>query len=137
VAAVNAVFPDQLQCLPHESPTVLVVTNFRGDPSGRGGKKNSGPVKVSGGGTWHTDIEYEPLPIYVSMFLVHRSPISRDASGGTWVEDPGIDVDSHPYLEGSSDELNRLRKRHPLNGETAFSDTAAAFAALPGNDRGG
>ena len=36
VAAVNAVFSDQLQCLPHESPTVLVVTNFRGDPSGGG-----------------------------------------------------------------------------------------------------
>ena len=28
-------------------------------------------------------------------------------------------------------ELMRLRKRLPLNGETAFADTAAAFAALP------
>ena len=29
-SAVNLTFPDQLQCLPHQSPAVLVVTNFRG-----------------------------------------------------------------------------------------------------------
>jgi hypothetical protein len=32
-AAVNASFPDRLQCLAHESPTVLVVSNFSGAPS--------------------------------------------------------------------------------------------------------
>lgn len=123
VSAANATFPDQLQCLPHESPTVLVVTNFRGAPKDE-------PVKIGNGGSWHTDIEYEPLPIYVSMFLCHKAPVSR-GPGGTWVEEPAFDPkDPRPYLEGSEEELYRLRKRLPLNGETAFADTAAAFAAL-------
>ena len=136
VADVNAAFPDQLQCLSHESPTVLVVANFRGDAAGKGPSATPEPVKVSGGGSWHTDIEYEPQPIYVSMFLVHRSPLARDPSSGTWVENP-VDGDprAHPYLEGSDDELNRLRTRLPLNGETAFADTAAAFSALPASEQ--
>ena len=121
-AAVNAAFPDELACMPHESPTVLVTSNFRGD------RKDAGAVRVSGGGSWHTDIEYEPLPIYVSMFLVHRSPVSRDAASGTWVTGPT--GSSHPYLDDTDAELMRLRTRLPLNGETAFADTAAAFAAL-------
>ena len=126
VAAVNQTFPGQLQCLPHESPTVLVTANFRGADKDR-------EVGVGRGGSWHTDIEYEPLPIYVSMFLAHKSPVSRDAPGATWVEDPdgGDCADPGPYYEGSDAELMRLRKRLPLNGETAFADTAAAFAALP------
>ena len=41
------------------------------------------------------------------------------------------DGKAHPYYEGSDRELMRLRKCLPLNGETAFADTAAAFAALP------
>lgn len=123
VAAVDKTFPGQLQCLPHESPTVLVVTNFSG-------ALGDGEVRVGNGGAWHTDIEYEPLPIYVSMFLAHKSPVSRDASGGTWVDDPVSD-DPKPYFDGSSEELMRLRKKLPLNGETAFADTAGAFAALP------
>ena len=125
-AAANAVFPGQLQCLPHESPTVLVAANFRG------GAK-AGEVRVGHGGSWHTDIEYEPLPIYVSMFLAHKSPVLRDAPGGTWVENPdsGDPAELGSYYEGSDAELMRLRKRLPLNGETAFADTAAAFAALP------
>ncbi|MGA1196940.1 MAG: TauD/TfdA dioxygenase family protein [Candidatus Latescibacterota bacterium] len=123
VAAVDKTFPGQLQCMPHESPAVLVVTNFSG-PLG------DGDVRVGNGGSWHTDIEYEPLPIYVSMFLAHKSPVTRDAPGGTWVEAPNMD-DPKPYLEGSDAELMRLRKQLPLNGETAFADTAGAFAALP------
>ncbi len=130
VANVNTAFPDQLQCLPHESPTVLIVSNFRGNSA-----KQKEPVKVGPGGSWHTDIEYEPLPIYVSMFLVHKSPVARDGPGGSWVEEPDSTRDPHPYLEGSDDELIRLRKRLPLNGETAFADTAAAFAALPESER--
>ena len=122
-AAVNAAFPGQLQCLPHESPAVLVVANFRGERSAE-------PVKVTQGGSWHTDIEYEPLPIYVSMFLAHKSPVARDTPGGNWVQASG-DGKAHPYYEGSDRELMRLRKRLPLNGETAFADTAGAFAALP------
>ena len=34
------------------------------------------------------------------------------------------------YFDGSGEELMRLRNHLPLNGETAFADTAAAFAAL-------
>jgi len=123
VAAVDQTFPGQLQCLPHESPTVLVVSNF-------GGNAREGAVEVRGGGSWHTDIEYEPLPIYVSMFLAHRMPTARSAPGGTWIEEPG-DNTPRPYFEDTDDELLRLRTRLPLNGDTAFADTAAAFAALP------
>ena len=123
VAAVDKTFPGQLQCLPHESPAVLVVTNFRGE-------RGEGEIRVGNGGSWHTDIEYEPLPIYVSMFLTHKMPVLRDAPGGNWVADPGGD-DPKPYLEGSDETLMRLRKALPLNGETAYADTAAAFAALP------
>lgn len=123
VAAVDKTFPGQLQCLPHESPTVLVTSNFRGP-------RTDAEARLTAGGSWHTDIEYEPLPIYVSMFLAHHSPRSRSAPGGTWVPEPGPDA-SHPYYDGSSEELMRLRLRLPLNGETAFADAAAAFAALP------
>jgi alpha-ketoglutarate-dependent taurine dioxygenase len=148
VAAVNAAFPGELDCLSHESPTVLVVANFRGKVEGNADevygdkkrlevkKEEPAVVKVGPGGTWHTDIEYERLPIYVSMFLAHKSPVSRDTPGGTWVEDPTTDDDNiRPYLEGSGDELYRLRKHLPLNGETAFADTAAAFAALPASEQ--
>ena len=121
MAAVDQTFPGQLQCLPHESPTVLVVSNFSG-------KAREEERQVVTSGSWHTDIEYEPLPIYVSMFLVHKMPVSREAPGGTWVEAPDGD---DRYLEGSDDTLMQLRKKLPLNGETAFADTVAAFAALP------
>ncbi len=122
VAAANLTFPDQLQCLPHESPAVLLTSNFYGPPG-------AGESKVEAGGSWHTDIEYEPLPIYVSMFLAHKLPVTRHAPGETWVPVPDQE-DSAPYFEGSSAALMRLRKQVPLNGETAFADTAAAFAAL-------
>jgi alpha-ketoglutarate-dependent taurine dioxygenase len=126
VTAVDKTFPGQLQCLPHESPTVLVSSNFRGS-------KGERETRVGGGGSWHTDIEYERLPIYVSMFLVHRSPVSRAAADGNWIEAP--DTASGPYFDGSDEALMRLRKRLPLNGETAFADTAAAFAALPAEEQ--
>jgi alpha-ketoglutarate-dependent taurine dioxygenase len=130
-AAVNASFPDRLQCLAHESPTVLVVSNFSGPLQG-----STDNARVTSGGSWHTDIEYEPLPIYVSMFLVHKSPVSRNPETGTWVEGPtDASDDPRPYLEGSDPELYRLRKALPLNGETAFADTAAAFAALPSSEQ--
>ena len=125
--AVNAAFPGRLRCLPHESPAVLVVANFRGN----GAARDAQPA-TSTGGSWHTDIEYEPLPIYVSMFLAHHLPARRDAPGGTWVARPDLaGAPASPYFEGSGAELMRLRKALPLNGETAFADTAAAFAALP------
>ena len=71
-AAADATLPGQVECLPHESPAVLVATNLLG--SGESG----GPA-LKDGGSWHTDIEYEPLPIYVSMFLVHHAPTARAA----------------------------------------------------------
>ena len=127
VAAVDKTFPGQLQCMPHESPAVLVVSNFSG-PTGEG------DVRVGPGGSWHTDIEYERLPIYVSMFLAHSSPVARTAPDGNWVEAPNDD-NPRPYYEGSDDKLMQLRKRLPLNGETAYADTAAAFAALPADEQ--
>ena len=129
VSGVNAAFPGELECLPHESPTVLVVANFSGHNA------DKSPT-VTHGGSWHTDIEYERLPIYVSMFYVHKSPVSRDAEGGTWVNDPmDHTYTKHPYLEDSDEALIRLRKDLPMNGETAFADTADAFAALPASEQ--
>lgn len=125
VAAVDKTFPEQLQCLPHESPTVLVTSNFFGE-------LGTGEPQVNGGGSWHTDIEYEQLPIYVSMFLAHHAPLPRDAPGGTWVENP---VGGGGYFDGSDEELMRLRRMLPLNGETAYADTAAALAALPKSEQ--
>ena len=125
VAAVDKTFPGQLQCLPHESPTVLVAANFRGE-------LGTGEPRVGGGGSWHTDIEYERLPIYVSMFLAHHAPLPRDTPAGTWVEDPG---GGGGYFDGSDEELTRLRRILPLNGETAYADTAAAFAALSNSEQ--
>ena len=139
---VNAAFPERLRCLPHTSPTVLVVANFRG---------GAGAPRITGGGSWHTDIEYERLPIYVSMFLVHQMPVRRETPASTWVQasrrhpyfedrdgqrrnesPPWVQASRrHPYFEGSGAKLMRRRVKLPLNGETAYADTAAAFAALP------
>ena len=130
VSTVNLTFPNQLQCLPHQSPAVLVVSNFSGKITEE--QDNNNPIRVSPGGSWHTDIEYEPLPIYVSMFLVHQSPVSRNALGEKWVEAPNA---TNPYLEGSCNELMQKRMHLPLNGETAFADTASAFAALPPSEQ--
>ena len=123
VAAADSTLPGEVACMPHESPAVLVATNLLGE----GDRDKS---RLKDGGTWHTDIEYEPLPIYVSMFLVHHMPIARDASNGQWVDAP-IAAGPEPYFPGSDNELMSLRKNLPLNGETSFSDTAAAFSALP------
>ncbi len=128
VAAADSTLPGQVSCLPHESPAVLVATNLLG-------RSVDDAPSLKAGGTWHTDIEYEPLPIYVSMFLVHFAPLARDASNGQWVEPPVDDGAPAPYFPGSDDELMARRKCLPLNGETAFTDTAAAFAALPADER--
>ena len=127
-SAVNLTFPDKLTCLPHQSPAVLVVSNFRGKKP----DLSSSTHQANRGGSWHTDIEYEPLPIYVSMFLVHSAPASRSAAGGKWVAKPD---GNGPYFDGSSDELMQRRMQLPLNGETAFSDTAAAFNVLSPSDQ--
>ena len=124
VSKANETFPGRLKCLPHESPAVLVASNFKGLV------KEGDVEKVDKGGSWHTDIEYEPLPIYVSMFLAHKIPTAR-MHEGFWINNSNNgSVDSHPYFEGSDPELMRLRLQLPLNGETAFADTAAAFSAF-------
>ena len=126
---VNAAFPGQLQCLPHESPAVLVLANVR---DVREAGERQAARQLFRGSSWHTDIESDPVPLWVSMFLVHKVPVARDAPGGTWICDPQLeDPRTFPYFEDSDPELMRLRKRLPLNGETAYVDTAAAFAALP------
>ena len=126
---VNAAFPGQLQCLPHESPAVLVLANVR---DVREAGEGRAARQLFRGSSWHTDIESDPVPLWVSMFLVHKVPVARDAPGGTWIADPQLeDPRNFPYFEDSDPELMRLRKRLPLNGETAYVDTAAAFAALP------
>jgi alpha-ketoglutarate-dependent taurine dioxygenase len=86
VSRANQTFPGELQCLPHESPAVLVTSNFSGPRNGVAADKVTS--RVGSGGSWHTDIEYEVEPIYVSMFLVHKAPVSRRAKGGTWVTAP-------------------------------------------------
>lgn len=126
---VNGAFPGQLSCLPGaDSPAVLVVANMRqlGDE-----ERKTGPT-LTRGTTWHTDIEHQTIPLNVSMFLVHHAPTRRDAPGGTWVPNRRLDAPPFdPYFEDSDPELMRLRRALPLNGETAFADTAAAFEALP------
>lgn len=126
-AAADSTLPGQVACLPHESPAVLVATNLLGE-----GDRDR--TRLSNGGTWHTDIEYEPLPLYVSMFLVHHMPVARNAPGGHWVEKPAVSG-PEPYFPGADDELMALRRSLPLDGETAFADTAAAFAALPPDEQ--
>ena len=109
---VNAAFPGQLQCLPHESPAVLVLANVR---DVREAGERQAARQLFRGSSWHTDIESDPVPLWVSVFLVHKVPVSRDAPGGTWVSDPELeDPRTFPYFEDSDPELMRLRKRLPL-----------------------
>ncbi|MDA0664164.1 MAG: TauD/TfdA family dioxygenase, partial [Proteobacteria bacterium] len=126
-AAADSTLPGQVACLPHESPAVLVATNLLG-------ANDRDRTRLKNGGSWHTDIEYEPLPLYVSMFLVHHVPVARDAPGGHWVEKPVVSG-PEPYFADTDDELMALRRNQPLDGETAFADTAAAFAALPPDEQ--
>ena len=130
---VNAAFPGELRCLPGaDSPAVLVVANMHGLNDA---EREAGP-RVTRGTTWHTDIEHQPIPLHVSMFLVHKVPVSRNAPGGTWVPDPqGENPPNDPYFVDADPGLMRLRRALPRNGETSFADTAAAFAALPRAER--
>lgn len=119
----NQAFPDAIRCIDDaDSPAVYVVTNLPG----------SGPdqqEQLASGLHWHTDIEFEPIPLSTSLFYVQRAPTTRDSAGGTWVAD--IPPDPGFYHPDSPQELTRRRMALPLNGETAYADTAAAFADLP------
>ena len=125
--AVNAAFPDTITCLPGaDSPAVYLVTNLIG----------SGPdaiPSVGGGQHWHTDIEFEPEPLSTSMFLVHHVPVAREPGSGTWVHNPPREPGF--YHPDSSRLLTERRELLPLNGETAYADTAAAYDELPGAER--
>ena len=131
---VNKVFPGKLQCLTHDSPSILVVSNF-GKNDVKRKQNNDEKNIITSGGSWHTDIEYEQLPIRISMFLVHKVP-TLNKSSHNWINYDEIDHNqTYPYFEGSSEELMKLRKNLPLNGETAFADTAAAFSDLDHNEQ--
>jgi len=115
-------FPEAIQCRPGaDSPAVYVVTNLVGSGAHR-------EEETVGGLHWHTDIEFEPIPLSTSMFYVQSVPSTRNGIEGTWVNDqPREEGFYHPE---SSAELMARRNKLPLNGETAYADTAAAFADL-------
>lgn len=117
----NQAFPDEVVCLDGaESPAVLTITNLIG----------SGPAaepQHRGGLHWHTDIEFEPEPLSTSIFYIQRAPIVAD--GKTWVDNPPREAGF--YHPDSPERLSELRENLPLNGETAYADTAAAYSALP------
>lgn len=123
----NNAFPDHLRCIEDaESPAVYIVTNLPGS----GADKAEQSI---GGLHWHTDIEFEPIPLSTSMFYVQHVPSTRNSPEGTWVSniprEPGF------YHPDSPVELAERRAVLPLNGETAYADTAAAFADLPETER--
>ena len=67
----NLAFPDDIRCVEDaESPAVYVVTNLPG----------SGPdqqEQLASGLHWHTDIEFEPVPLSTSMFYVQRAHLAQ------------------------------------------------------------
>ena len=78
---------------------------------------------------WHTDIEFEPVPLSTSMFYVQCAPTARRPDTGNWIIDvPPAEGFYHP---DSGTTLTARRLAMPLNGETAYADTVRAFADLP------
>lgn len=123
----NQAFPGQIACTEGaDSPAVLVVTNLIGSGSDK-------EPEIAGGLHWHTDIEFEPIPLSTSMFFVQKVPSIRDNATGNWVENPPREVGF--YHPESTPELAELREAIPLNGETAYTDTAAAYSALNADER--
>ena len=123
----NAAFPNQITCAEGaNSPAVYIVTNLPG--SGEHCEE-----QLVGGLHWHTDIEFEPIPLSTSMFYVQSAPKTRSGPLKTWV--PNIKREVGFYHPDSSPELMQRREKLPLNGETAFADTAAAFSDLPASEQ--
>lgn len=119
----NQAFPDAIRCIDDaDSPAVYIVTNLPGSGSDK-------QEQLAGGLHWHTDIEFEPIPLSTSLFYVQSVPTTRDAAGETWV--PNVPPEAGFYHPDSPDELTQRRLTLPLNGETAYTDTAAAFSDLP------
>eukprot|EP00935_MAST-01C_sp_MAST-1C-sp1_P001817 g1817.t1 len=131
---INAIFPGQLthKAIPEGSKAAFTVTNVLRATEGKFGIQKEG-TKVRTGAFWHVDGEYEgEIPNNCSMFLVHQTP--DVAASQTWVAPETVDrAAGHDaqYPPGADPELQRLRTELPLNSETAFANTAAAFEALP------
>ena len=123
----NQAFPNDFQCIEDaNSPAVYIVTNLLG--SGPDAQEQS-----MGSLHWHTDIEFEPVPLSTSMFYVQAAPTTRNSLEGTWVS-PQPRASGYYHLD-SSPELMQRRNVLPLNGETAYTDTAAAYADLSAQDK--
>jgi len=123
----NQAFPNDFQCIEDaNSPAVYIVTNLLG--SGPGAQEQS-----MGSLHWHTDIEFEPVPLSTSMFYVQAAPTTRNSPEGTWVS-PQPRAAGYYHVD-SSPELTQRRNVLPLNGETAYTDTAAAYADLSAKDK--
>lgn len=126
-AQCDRAFPGQLACIDDaNSPAVYIVTNLVG--SGPDAKE-----ETIGGLHWHTDIEFEPTPLSTSMFYVQAVPTTRESTEGTWVAQQTRETGF--YHPESAPMLMERRNVLPLNGETAYADTAAAYADLPQADR--
>ena len=110
----NQAFPGRIKCIAGaDSPAVYIVTNLNG----------SGPQEqeeTTGGQHWHTDIEFEPVPLSTSLFYVQCAPVTRKANG-SWVTNPPRPQGF--YHPDSAAELSELREALPLNGETAYANT--------------
>jgi alpha-ketoglutarate-dependent taurine dioxygenase len=86
-----------ISCLHHSSPTVLTVANIGPAHAEHQGARG----RTVDGTPWHTDIEYEPVPMHVSMLLTQHTPTKRDPGTGTWVvEDSTWGQSVLPYDEG-------------------------------------
>ena len=120
-------FPDLLQCCDDaSSPAVYIVTNLVGS----GADKQE---QVMGGLHWHTDIEFEATPLSTSMFYVQAVPSTRNSPEGNWVAN--VPREAGFYHPDSSPDLTARRNVLPLNGETAYADTAAAYADLADDEQ--
>lgn len=124
---VNQAFPDTVQCVEGaDTPAAYIVTNLVGSGA-------ASTPELAGGQHWHTDIEFEPIPLSTSMFYVQAVPTARTAEGGTWVTNPPREPGF--YHPDSAVDLAARREALPLNGETAYTDTAAAYEALSSDSR--
>jgi len=123
----NEAFPNSIRCIDGaDSPVAYIVTNLPG----------SGPdqeEQFASGLHWHTDIEFEKVPLSTSMFYVQCVPTSKESQSKTWV--PDIRPQQGFYHPDSSPLLNTRRFDLPLNGETAYADTTRAFEDLPKEKR--
>ena len=119
----NDAFPDRIQCIGGaDNPVAYVVTNLPGSGANQ-------EEQFASGLHWHTDIEFEQVPLSTSMFYVQCVPTSQESQSNTWV--PDIRPPDGFYHPDSSQLLKTRRFDLPLNGETAYTDTARAFEDLP------